>query len=306
MALTPIIFIRYISVIFGCFLNIIKLLYHLKFSNERRTSLKSKAIIFTLLISFCIVACNQQSTENESLEKNEATSTTTENTESQKKGEVVVATVNDSKILKSDLNPNQEDSLERAILNEVLYHAAIKEGVDKEFEEKFETYKKNLLASHMTSKFVNSFEPKKLDEYDVEKHYNDNISNYTILQLGVIAADTEELANEIHKGMIEGNTFVESKKKYKDNKNVRFRVKKENLKSKHSKNIEARKGFISNVIAENDKFKIYKVLNLKKIEFKRVKNAIRSSLLSQEKHQALLNYSDELKKKHNISVEINK
>lgn len=268
--------------------------------------MKSKAIILTLLISFCLVACNQQSAENENLENNEQTSTNSESTKSQKKGEVVVATVNDSKILKSDIDPDKEDSLERAILNEVLYHAAIKEGVDKKFEEKIERYKKNLLASYMTSNFLNGFEVKKLDEYDVEKYYNDNISNYTILQLGVITANTEELANEIHKGMIEGNTFVESKKKYKGNKNVKFRVKKENLKSKHVKNIEARKGFISNVVAGKDKFKIYKVLNLKKIEFKRVKNAIRSSLLSQEKHQALLNYTDELKKKHNISVEVKK
>lgn len=269
--------------------------------------MKYNAIILTLIMSFCFISCDQGNNEKKSIEDDPTVSTNSENIESNNTDDKVAATVNDSKILKSEIDPSKDDSLERAILDEVLYHAALKEGVDKKFEEKIQRYRKSLLASYMTTNFFESYETENLDEYDIEKYYNDNISNYTILQLGIIIADSEELANQIHQEMMNGDTFVEAKEKHKKNKSVKFRVKKENLKANNLKEIEPRKGFISKVIPakDKDKFRIYKVLNIKKIEFDKVKNAIRSSLYSQERHKALIDYSDELKKKYNISVQIN-
>lgn len=214
----------------------------------------------------------------------------------------IVARVNGRPIYEKDLRGR---FLKDVIDYEILYEAGLKQGLDKKVEKAVEDYKKRLIVNTLEKEFMDNL-PKggEVSNKEIEDYYKENESKYTLLHLKEITLDDKKLAEEIHKRALNGEDFEKIASDYSQSgRNINVRDLELNRKYNDLFTGKAI-GSVSDVIQEGNRFKILKLVEVRRFPLDKVKESIKYIILAQRRAKAMHEFIDKIKNEDKIKVEI--
>ena len=214
----------------------------------------------------------------------------------------VVAKVNGRPIYEEDLRGRK---LENVIEDEILYEEGLKQGLETQYQEQVDRYKKSLIINAVKQQIQYSLpRNQKVSDSEIQDFYKKYEGRYTNLKaLGVSAGD-KKTAEVIHERATKGEDLEKIASEYADS-GVRLRPNPIILNvDKNDYFSELKVGAVSDIIEENGSFFIYKVVDVKKLPLSDVKTSIRYAIYAQKQSQAFSDFAEKAKKEHNIEVEI--
>ena len=214
----------------------------------------------------------------------------------------VVATVNGRPIYEEDLKGK---NLQYVIIDEILYEVALKQGLDKEYEDEVQRYKKNILINAVKRDISTKLPDKKIPtDEEIEEYYKENERKYSSVKAQMIEVNAEDTAEEIQKKAKEGEDIEKIASEYPDSK-VLVKSKPINLTIDKNDYFDSLKiGEVSKVVPEKGKFVIYKIVDIKKLPLSQVKPSIAFALVALQRSQAFEELAENLKNEYDIKVEI--
>lgn len=256
--------------------------------------MKFLAFIMLFTVSIYSISCNNQDTATKN---NNQTKTATKDSQSDDK---IVFKINGNPYYQSDIKGK---NLTSALNDAVLYEAAILEGKDKDpkYVELVKKYKTNVLVGRYRGEIIQNYiQDNKPTEEDSKKYYEDNISQFTSLDLTKISTPEKETADKIYMELQNGNTQEQIKSSH-EKVNITKIVNVNN----YNKNFDKLAvGEFSKPVAERNFHNIYIIDDLSIREYKVAKKSIGYQLINQTKQNAVLQHIDNLKKDKKITIEL--
>ena len=219
----------------------------------------------------------------------------------------IVAYVNGRPVYEKDLGPL---SLEDALVNEVLYEAGLSEGMEKDFQEQIENYKKQLIVNRMRLKILANVDESELTKTvtneDIERYYKENESKYTYPHVVELMISDRKVAEEIRSRALKGEDFEKIAKEYEDQPGLAVRFYDWKYTKKFNNNFDKLEvGAVSNLIPHKKHgYLVRKIVDIRKISLDKVRAPIKHALIAKKKAQAVKDYAEKLKKEHNINVRV--
>ena len=261
----------------------------------KKISLFSILVVFIALVG--ILGCNK----NETKETKGENTTDTEITE--ETGQIVFK-INDRPVYEDEMSVSD---LTGAVNDEILYEAAIMQGVDKEpkVARTLKIYRRNFLTGIMKKKVLDEFlKDYKVPDEDVNNYYNSHKGDFTILDVNRLTIKDKSKTDEIYNKLVEGEAIDDLVNEYK----------KQNIEIISQKIVNTRRyndqfnsfeiGEISKPLDEQNNSVIYVILKTEVSPLDKVASNIRYKLLNQAKAQALNDYIKKLKDEGKVKVQI--
>ena len=260
----------------------------------------NKFFILIILLSVVVFTGCQDKKSDQAIEQNQ---TTVDSTKTQDKGKLLF-TINGRAVYEKDARINNISS---AVNDEILYESAIMEGIDKDPSvlRSLKFHKRNVYLGLLKRKIIQSYlETHQVTMEEVEQHYNNNLSKYTILDLIVITAPDLETAQSIKTNLTKGASLESITDKYKKSED-KIKVKKfKNSKSFNDKFDKFEVGLISDPIDQKSKFKIVKITKVNTAPLDIVSKTIRYELANKLKFKAVQEHIEKLKSDNRIKIEM--
>lgn len=268
-----------------------------------------------LLSIFTIIALLNTSCGNEdkSIKENTTDDTTSkQNTEPQTKPKPD-RTTNNKLQFKINGRPvytpkNSNTPMEALIRDEVLYESSLveKRDQDPKFVNQIERYKRNLLIGQLKRDIIQKFNSTyKITDEELDKYYNENINQYTYLDLIDIRCPSEQIANDIYKEL-SGNTNItieEITDRYKRENIDIVVVDLSNTRAFNNKFDKLEIGQFTKPEKVVTKYSIYRIEKAFINSIGKVKPIILSNYKSILKKKALDDYVSDSIKNNNIKIE---
>ncbi|HEX9666500.1 MAG TPA: peptidyl-prolyl cis-trans isomerase [Thermodesulfobacteriota bacterium] len=231
--------------------------------------------------------------------QNEENSSSSESISSEKK---LVATVNGRPIYEEDLRGRK---LEYVIEDEILYEEGLKQGLESEYKEQIDRYKKNLIINAVKQQIQYSLpRDQKISDSEIEDFYKKYERRYTNLKALGISAPDKKTAEINHERATKGEDLEKIASEYSES-GVLFSPNPIMLNvDKNDFFQELKVGAVSDIIEDKGQFLIYKVIEVKHLPLSQVKNSIRYSIYAKKQSQAVSDFAEKAKKERNMNVEI--
>ncbi len=219
----------------------------------------------------------------------------------------IVAYVNGRPVYEKDLGPL---SLEDALVNEVLYEAGLSEGMEKDFQEQIENYKKQLIVNRMRLKVLANLDESELAKTvtneDIERYYKENERKYTYPHVVELMISDRKVAEEIRNRALKGEDFEKIAKEYEDKPGLVVRFYDWKYTKKFNNNFDKLEvGEVSDLIPHKKHgYLLRKIVDIRKISLDKVRAPIKYALIAKKKAQAVKDYAEKLKKEHHIKVRV--
>ena len=256
--------------------------------------MKTLFLFLTLLILFawgCGKAEKKGETQKASTKSREVVA------ESNKK---IVARVNGKPIYEEDLKGRP---VEEVIADEILYEEGLKRHLDKKFEERVESYRRNLVINALKTEIIKTM-PQKVDPKEIENYYKENESEYKYLRVVEISVGDKNLAEEIHQKALKGQDLEKIASDYSKS-GTEISVNDSGFRTIYNDIFSGKEiGSVSEVIQEADGFKVLKLVEVREIPLDKLNQPIRINLLGKKRNEAIQEFTDKLKEDNKINVEI--
>lgn len=214
----------------------------------------------------------------------------------------VAAVVNGKPIYKSEIEGTA--TLERLVLEEVLYQAALKNGIDEKIRDAVEEYQRRLVVSSERHRMMESIKLKNEDipEEDVQNYYNEHIDKYTIPRIEYITVKKRSVAKEVLEKLKEGSTTEQALSGLKKGT---FSTD-ERYNQRHASYFESLEpGATSDIIDEGGgNYTVLRIVDTKRHPVEKVKGSILLTLNARKKLEKMEGLSREIADKNGISVEL--
>jgi hypothetical protein len=189
--------------------------------------------------------------------------------------------------------------------DDILYKEGVKRGLDKKFETQVELYKKGLIVANLKAEIISNLPPKgkeQVSEKEIGDYYKANEIVYTYLHVKGVSTDDKNIAEEIHKRAVGGESLEKISSDYpgKDVTVTDWGFTKKYNDIFNGKGIDS----ISDVIREGGKFEVLKLIDSRKIPLSKVKGSIRYIILAKRRGDAIQKAARQIEKENNIKVEI--
>ena len=240
-------------------------------------------LILILLISFGCTRSDENGEDKGLKEENKVSGT-------------IIAVVNERPIYKEDIN---KISLEEAIDRELLYQEAMKKGLDKQFEGLNQADKKRRIRRFFRDDIIGK--SMVVGEGEVEAFYRENKGDYeSILTIEIILKD-KTLAEDVKKRATSGEDFKKLMEEYS----------KEPAKAKVDTKVDPQYreifkdkdvGYISDVISDEEGFKVTILKERVEIPLESVRRSIESKVTREKRERSLREFLKKLKKENKIAI----
>jgi hypothetical protein len=271
-------------------------------------NLRKASILFAFLI---LIGCGQSDSDGNSPGDEQVTTDNNQTemsageskdpTEPEETGDVV-ARVNGTPIYKDDAN---DKTLQFAIAEEIIYQAGIKQGVDKEYEDKIKEFEKRVIIDATKEKIIENTGPSKdISEEEIERYYELNKDKYTHTRISEISFPDAYIGEEIRKKAMEGEELQAIAASYPDVavNVVDLGYNKQLAVTEFDKN---EVGAVSEVVQKpNGTFRVLKIVEVKEIPLSASRKSIKFALESIRKKEAIENYASKFASENNIEIEI--
>lgn len=198
---------------------------------------------------------------------------------------------------------------------ELLYIAAIEDGLDKEeeFKSQLEATKENVLKQYAINKLLSNIE---VSNEEVEEFYNNQKANFKSqekVRASHILVDTEEKAEDISREINDGLAFEEAAKKYstcpsKENGGDLGEFTRGKMVPEFENAAFAmEEGEISEPVKSQFGYHIIKLISKKEagtVPFEEIKGQIEKHLLALKQQEIYMNKTNELKNKYEVKINI--
>jgi len=267
-------------------------------------------IISLSLISFTFFGCKNserefpetkedKSSQTTELQKVEETSKSSQDKDDGKK---LLARVNGTPIYEEDLRGR---SLEYVIQNEILYDEALRRGFDKRYDNIINDYIQITLTTALKNELYNTMS-KNVAEHEINDYYNANLDKYTNTYVYEVSTKDEELANDLHKRLIEGDDPNNIVAEFSGNgKEEQVILKEFYLRIQNNDYFEKLEpGELSNVIKGRNYYLIYKIIHTKVKPLQQVSSPIKYKVNTERKAKLIEEFAEKIKGEQGIEVEI--
>ena len=253
-------------------------------------------IVISLLLS---VGCNQsdKAPQNEEYISGES--------KSEETGFPVVARVNGEPVTTNDVE--RTGSIDRAIMDEILFQEGIKEGFDKVHERRLNAYLKRLVVNDVKEQALKNAGPRKeITEDQVKEYYDENADAFSVIYIKEIMVDDKTIADEILQKAKKGEKFEDIAKDYAESDTL---VSVNNLGPGMEYaglfNRPLKKDEVSNRVLRNrdNTYSVFQIAEIKLKPYEIVRSSIKSKLEAVGSDYALREYVDKLIEKDNIKIE---
>ena len=264
--------------------------------------MRKKLILYTLLaIAFLTYSCKQlEKKEVKPSPPPDVKTPTSEVTQTREKQ--VVFRINGAPIYKEDL---KGIPFKKAIMNEIFYQEGLRNGIDKNIEDKVEEYKRSLVIGKVTTEYLKA-QPKLEEVTDEEMvdYYNKNIMKFQNLRIQEISVTDQKLAGEIRDRALTGEDLSKIASELSLPTRI-INVNPDEL-TKNNKNMfkVIEKGFVSEVVKDGNEFKVLRIQDIKNYPLEKIQKSLTYIVIAHKKSQALLDYQDQLVKQNNINLEV--
>lgn len=279
-----------------CVLSIFQLFFN---SFQKGAQFMKMVNLFLILAAIGVSSCERENSMPTPSSDQMATQTQKSATDKTK----IVAKVNGRPIYEDELN---RKTLRDVITNEILYERGLKQGLDQKFENQIEDFKKKIIVDHVMRELSSKIPKKNVSAEEIEKYYEDNESKYTYIRAEEISVEDKLTADEIHKKAISGEDFEKLKSEYSKN-GVRVNLRNARLTTRHNASFDnISVGEISDILPEVNRFKILKIVEIKKLPLssQRIAESIKHAIISQKQSEGIRQMAEKIKDEDNIKVDI--
>ncbi len=205
-----------------------------------------------------------------------------------------------------ELNSQQSN---HAIPKDFLYEEAVRVGLDKDEKiiDDVNKFRRNLVTYEYKNKLVPDLSAlDDINQEDINKFYEDNRLKFTKYDLEFLSLNDKGVADELDKRAKAGedlkNLYSQYNAKYPDAKII---YRKLFYNTKYANLLVGKQvGTVSDILNEDDNYKILKLKNIRVEPVSRVQGRIKNYLLIQKKDRKLREIANSVAKKNNIEVEI--
>lgn len=215
-----------------------------------------------------------------------------------------LAKVNGTIIYEKDLKGRNLDDV---ITDEILYQAALKQGVDKKIEEKVDRYEKNLIIRSMKQEILRNqvkAKDESITEEEIEDYYKNNRERFSFFTVQSIAVDDRITAEDIRNRAIKGEN-LENIKSQIEKTGEKLSIIKFTLPNNLKRLFDSYDvGNVSNIYERFNHFVVLKIIDVKRIPLSEVKMGIQQAIIASRKKDPIRKNVEKLKNENDIVVEI--
>jgi hypothetical protein len=212
----------------------------------------------------------------------------------------IVALVNNVPVYEDDLGEVPAQGL---IENEILYQVGLKRGLDKNFENEINAYKKRLIVSAVETEIINQL-PSQITQSAIEEYYNENEDRFTDFQIKKIETKDKDMAEEIQKRLKSDEDIENIAKEYSlktQSSNVRGLPFIETYKDQFR---AYDVGSVSEIVNQGNEFQISIIVAKNIVPLPKVYNTIKYMLQEQTGKRAIQEFAENVKKEKKLNGDI--